>query len=183
SDMPFDQFLKWQIAGDEFEPDNALALTATGFLGAGVFPTQITANEVERTRYDAMDDMLSTTSMAFMGLTVGCARCHDHKFDPFPSADYYKMLSTFTTTARSVIDVDVEPEKTKLLVAEWARADRELEADWINYENSLLPKFDAWVSAGAKIDGPVWTVLDLTNRVSKAGATFQSLDDGSLLVE
>jgi hypothetical protein len=62
--MPYDQFVKWQLAGDEYEPQNPLALAATGFLGAGVFPSQITANEVERTRYDAMDDMLSTTSAA-----------------------------------------------------------------------------------------------------------------------
>jgi mono/diheme cytochrome c family protein len=71
-DMPFDQFLRWQIAGDELAPNDPWAMAATGFLGAGVFPTQITANEVERTRYDALDDMLSTTSSAFLGLTVGC---------------------------------------------------------------------------------------------------------------
>ncbi len=52
ADLPYDQFVRWQLAGDEFDPDNALALMATGFLGAGVFPTQITANEVERTRMD-----------------------------------------------------------------------------------------------------------------------------------
>jgi mono/diheme cytochrome c family protein len=79
ADMPYDQFVRWQLAGDEFEPGNPEALIATGFLGAGVFPTQITANEVERTRYDALDDMLATTGSAFLGLTVGCARCHDHK--------------------------------------------------------------------------------------------------------
>lgn len=107
-DMPYDQFVKWQLAGDEYEPQNPLALAATGFLGAGVFPSQITANEVERTRYDAMDDMLSTTSSAMLGLTVGCARCHDHKFDPFPTRDYYQMLSTFTTTTR--MNVDVHPD-------------------------------------------------------------------------
>src|SRR5690606_34239313 len=78
-DLPFDQFVKWQLAGDEFEPQNPLALKATGFLGAGVFPTQITANEVERTRYDAIDDMAATTGTAMLGLTIGCARCHDHK--------------------------------------------------------------------------------------------------------
>ena len=107
-DMPYDQFVKWQLAGDEYEPQNPLALAATGFLGAGVFPSQITANEVERTRYDAMDDMLSTTSSAMLGLTVGCARCHDHKFDPFPTRDYYAMLATFTTTTR--MNVDVHPD-------------------------------------------------------------------------
>ncbi|HMC12474.1 MAG TPA: DUF1549 domain-containing protein, partial [Pirellulaceae bacterium] len=78
-DMAYDQFVRWQLAGDEFEPENPLALKATGFLGAGVFPTQITANEVERTRYDALDDMAATTGSAMLGLSVGCARCHDHK--------------------------------------------------------------------------------------------------------
>ena len=108
SDMPYDQFVKWQLAGDEYEPQNPLALAATGFLGAGVFPSQITANEVERTRYDAMDDMLSTTGSAMLGLTVGCARCHDHKYDPLPAHDYYAMLVTFTTTTR--MNVDVHPD-------------------------------------------------------------------------
>ncbi|HXJ73023.1 MAG TPA: DUF1549 domain-containing protein, partial [Candidatus Dormibacteraeota bacterium] len=96
SDLPYDQFVRWQLAGDEFDPDNALALAATGFLGAGVFPTQITANEVERTRYDALDDMLSTTGSALLGLSIGCARCHDHKFDPIPTKDYYRLQSIFS---------------------------------------------------------------------------------------
>src|SRR4029453_8371436 len=107
-DMPFDRFVRWQLAGDEFEPENVLALKATGFLGAGVFPTQITANEVERTRYDALDDMAATTGSALLGLSVGCARCHDHKFDPIPQADYYRLLSTFTTTVRSNVDVNMD---------------------------------------------------------------------------
>ena len=105
SDMPYDQFVKWQLAGDEYEPQNPLALAATGFLGAGVFPSQITANEVESSRYDAMDDMLGTTASGMLGLTLSCARCHDHKFDPLPTRDYYAMLSTFTTTTRMNVDV------------------------------------------------------------------------------
>ena len=108
SDMPYDQFVKWQLAGDEYEPQNPMALAATGFLGAGVFPSQITANEVESSRYDAMDDMLGTTAGAMLGLTLSCARCHDHKFDPLPTRDYYAMLSTFTTTTR--MNVDVHPD-------------------------------------------------------------------------
>ncbi len=111
-DMPYDQFVKWQLAGDEYEPKNPQALAATGFLGAGVFPSQITANEVERTRYDAMDDMLSTTGNAMLGLTIGCARCHDNKYDPIPTADYYAMLSTFTTTTRMNVDVHADGRVT-----------------------------------------------------------------------
>ena len=59
-DLPYDTFVKWQIAGDEFEPDNPLALMATGFLAAGVHGTQITDNQVEKERYDELDDMPAT---------------------------------------------------------------------------------------------------------------------------
>jgi mono/diheme cytochrome c family protein len=110
-DLPFDQFLRWQLAGDELAPGNAEALAATGFLGAGVFPTQITTREAERVRYDAMDDMLATTGHAMLALTIGCARCHDHKYDPIPARDYYQMLSTFTTTVRSEVDVKMDGAK------------------------------------------------------------------------
>ncbi|MEM8953623.1 MAG: PSD1 and planctomycete cytochrome C domain-containing protein [Verrucomicrobiota bacterium] len=104
-DMPFDQFVRWQLAGDELAPNDPLALMATGFLGAGVFPTQLTEKEFESARYDELDDMLATTGTAFLGLTIGCARCHDHKYDPIPVADYYRLLSTFTTTIRSEIHI------------------------------------------------------------------------------
>lgn len=117
ADMPYDQFVKWQIAGDELAPDDLQALAATGFLGAGVFPTQITNREAERVRYDAMDDMLATTGHAMLALTVGCARCHDHKFDPIPTRDYYRMLSAFTTTVRSEIEIDLGTPEQKATMA------------------------------------------------------------------
>ena len=117
SDMPYDQFVKWQIAGDELAPNDIEALKATGFLGAGVFPTQITNREAERIRYDAMDDMLATTGHAMLALTVGCARCHDHKFDPIPTKDYYRMLSAFTTTVRAEIEVDLGTPEQKAATA------------------------------------------------------------------
>ena len=117
ADMPYDQFVKWQIAGDELAPTDSQALAATGFLGAGVFPTQITNREAERVRYDAMDDMLATTGHAMLALTVGCARCHDHKFDPIPTKDYYRMLSAFTTTVRAEIEIDLGTPEQKAAMA------------------------------------------------------------------
>ena len=86
-DMPYDQFVRWQLAGDELAPNDPLALMATGFLSAGVHPTQITLSDAERIRYDSMDDMLATTGSAMLATTVGCARCHDHKYDPIPTKD------------------------------------------------------------------------------------------------
>ena len=181
-DLPYTQFIEWQLAGDEFEPDNPLALAATGFLGAGVFPTQITANEVERTRYDALDDMLSTTGSAFMGLTIGCARCHDHKFDPIPTRDYYRLLSTFTLTVRSNIDVDVERNKKSPQMAQWRKEQDSLLAELKTYEESLRSDLPQWMRSVER-SVKTWTVLELSEIKSKAGASFKKLDDGSYLAE
>jgi len=103
--MPYDQFVRWQVAGDEIAPEEPLALAATGFLGAGVFPTQLTEKEFESARYDELDDMVRTLGTAMLGVTIGCARCHDHKFDAIPQADYYRMVANFTTTIRSETEV------------------------------------------------------------------------------
>ena len=104
-DLPFDQFVQWQIAGDELAPRDRMAMAATGFLGAGPFPTQLTEAEFESARYNELDDMVSTTGSAILGLTIGCARCHDHKYDPIPSQDYYRIAAVFTTTIRSEIEI------------------------------------------------------------------------------
>ncbi|MDA1179599.1 MAG: DUF1549 domain-containing protein, partial [Planctomycetota bacterium] len=106
SDQPYADFVRWQIAGDEFAPGHPLALAATGFLVAGVFPTQITESEFERTRYDQLDDMVATCGVAFLGMTIGCARCHDHKFDPITSEDYYRFAANFTATVPALTEAD-----------------------------------------------------------------------------
>jgi hypothetical protein len=108
-DMPYDQFVRWQIAGDELAPNEPQALAATGFLGGGAFPTQLTEMEFESARYDELDDMTATTGLALLGLSIGCARCHDHKFDPISAHDYYRFAAAFTTTIRSEIDVALYP--------------------------------------------------------------------------
>ncbi|MCX7403520.1 MAG: PSD1 and planctomycete cytochrome C domain-containing protein [Planctomycetia bacterium] len=181
-DLPYTKFIEWQLAGDEFEPDNPLALAATGFLGAGVFPTQITANEVERTRYDALDDMLSTTGSAFMGLTIGCARCHDHKFDPIPTRDYYRLLSTFTLTVRTNIDVDLERNSNSPKMTQWRKEQDSLLAEVKTYEDALRSDLFRSIGAGDRA-AKTWTVLELSEIKSKAGASFKKLDDGSYLAE
>ncbi len=102
-DMPYDRFVAWQLAGDELAPDDPDAWAATGFLAAGPSaipnPTDSKANK-DKQRYDELDDVVSTIGAGFLGLTVGCARCHDHKYDPFTSRDYYGMVATFITTGR-----------------------------------------------------------------------------------
>ena len=91
---PYDRFLREQIAGDEIWPDSKEAWIATGYLRLGA------ENNLknEQTRMDELDDIVSTTSNALLGLTVGCARCHNHKFDAIPQKDYYRIQSIFFPT-------------------------------------------------------------------------------------
>ena len=93
ADMPFDQFVRWQVAGDEDAPDDPDALAATGFCTAAPSQDTTPADTDEnkaKIRYDELDNMLSTAGSGLLGLTIGCARCHDHKFDPIPTRDYYR---------------------------------------------------------------------------------------------
>jgi hypothetical protein len=104
-DVPFDKFVQWQIAGDELEPHNPLAVKATGFLAAGPMNGQVTEREVEPARYEVFDDWVGTLGTTFLGLTVGCARCHDHKYDPIPSRDYYNLAANFTKAVRANVNL------------------------------------------------------------------------------
>lgn len=92
-DKPYDQFIREQIAGDELERVTFDSIIATGFHHLGVRDDE--PDDKRMAEFDELDDMLSTTGAAFLGLTIGCARCHEHKFDPIPQADYYSLLSFF----------------------------------------------------------------------------------------
>ena len=89
-DKPYDQFVREQLAGDEYSPITDEAMIATGFLRLG--PSG------GGNRQDALDDLIATTTQTFVGLTVNCARCHNHKFDPIPQKDYYRIQSIFAPT-------------------------------------------------------------------------------------
>ena len=184
NDLPFDKFVKWQLAGDEYEPNNPLAWMATGFLAAGVHSTQITKNEVERQRYDELDDMLATTSTAFLGLTVGCARCHDHKYDPIPQADYYRMLSTFTTTIRSEYDLTLDTAGYEKAKAEFEKLHQPLVDALARFEKEQLPvRFAKWEQARGKLAiAPAWILPEIHTVRSTGGATLTKQPDGSVLV-
>jgi len=96
-DKPFDRFVIEQLAGDEAIPGNRDAHIATGFNLLG--PDMTDASDQNQRRLNTLNDMTDTTSLAFMGLTVGCARCHDHKFEPIPQTDYYRLQAFFAPAA------------------------------------------------------------------------------------
>jgi hypothetical protein len=181
-DMPYDQFVRWQIAGDEFAPNDNLALKATGFLAAGVNSTQITKNEVAKHRYDEMDDMLATVGTSMLGLTIGCARCHDHKYDPIPQRDYYRLLATFTTTVRSEMDLEIDRDGYKNAKAGFDKAHAPLAQVLHKYEAEQLPaRLAEWEGASAARMSFPWEIVEPAKAMSQAGAVFKKLEDGSLL--
>ena len=94
-DMPYDRFLTLQIAGDEVEPGNQEAMIASGFARSGPFEIVSGNIDLEVRRNDELIAATSTVGSVFLGLTMGCARCHDHKFDPIPTADYYRLQAFF----------------------------------------------------------------------------------------
>lgn len=97
SDKPYDQFIKEQIAGDEIMPNDPEGIIAVGFLRMG--PWELTGMEVERVaRQRFLDDVTNSVGETFLGHSLQCARCHDHKFDPVPTRDYYSIQAVFATT-------------------------------------------------------------------------------------
>ncbi len=100
-DKPFDRFVQEQIAGDlmpaESEAQRFEQITATGFLMLG--PKVLAEQDVDKMLIDIVDEQVNTVGRAFLALPVGCARCHDHKFDPIPTADYYAMAGVLRSTA------------------------------------------------------------------------------------
>jgi cytochrome c553 len=100
ADMPFDQFLREQVAGDLLEgktaSDRQRMLVATGFLVLG--PKVLAEVDKAKLEMDIIDEQIDTLGKAFMGMTFGCARCHDHKFDPVSTADYYALAGIFKST-------------------------------------------------------------------------------------
>lgn len=93
SDMPYDHFVRQQVAGDELEPNNPEALIATGLYR--LHPEESNGSNYRQIRQEILDDVTDVFGVTFLGLTIGCARCHNHKFDPIPQKDYYRLQAFF----------------------------------------------------------------------------------------
>ena len=138
NDLPYSEFVKQQIAGDEYNPGNFDSLVATSFLRLGTENNK----KDEQTRLDELDDVIATTVNSFLGMTIQCARCHNHKFDPIAQKDYYRVQAVFWPmkadetpivsdaererwkTASGVIDGEQRPFRTELTKLETIYRDR-----------------------------------------------------------
>ncbi len=184
--LPFDQFTVEQLAGDLLPNPSVEQLVATGFHRNTMLNNEAGSKNDEF--YDAtVKDRVDTTATVWLGSTIGCAQCHDHKYDPFRQSEYYQLYAIFNNTADSAIKISVEKEvftgdKNELQ----RRADeveaarevldtptRELEASQRAWEAETAPRLEAWTSA--------WKALSPVEAAVVGGPDLEVLPDGSIL--
>ncbi len=117
-DLPYDQFLLLQLAADQAAPQDLKAQAAMGFLTLGRRFLGVT--------HDIIDDRIDTVTRGMLGLTVSCARCHDHKYDPIPTQDYYSLYGIFHNSVEHLISLDPAPAKTEI----YAAFEKEYQTKW-----------------------------------------------------
>ena len=190
ADKPFARFLEEQIAGDVLFPDDPQATVALGFLAAGPWDESSLRDIREDTldrqiaRYLDRDDVVTTVMSTFASSTVHCARCHDHKFDPFPQEDYYALQAVFAGVDRAnrVYDPDpvVHRERQSLLAQKRAlqRGDAAFLAGLT--EPAMQSQVAAWERSLAE-SLVQWTVIQPVEVASEHGSVLTPQSDGSVL--
>jgi len=129
ADLPYNRFISQQLAGDELEPDNPEALIATGL--SRLYPEETNASNFRLGRQEILDDITDITGVTFLGLTIGCAKCHDHKFDPIRQVDFYRLQAFFTPMiARDDVPAATPQERDEYdrRLAAWEAATKDLRA-------------------------------------------------------
>ncbi|QDT93458.1 PSD1 and planctomycete cytochrome C domain-containing protein [Gimesia algae] len=185
--MPFNQFVTEQLAGDLLPQPTTAQLIATGF-HRNTLINQEGGTNPEQFRVEAVVDRVNTTGAAFLGLTVGCAQCHKHKYDPLTQRDFYQLYAIFNSTA----DVNSAPPTlalpTKVQKTRQAELKQQIAVNTkqlTEREKTLAPEFESWqttVQQNLKDSEKQWTVLKPQGMVSENGASLTTLDDQSLLV-
>ncbi|QDT98169.1 PSD1 and planctomycete cytochrome C domain-containing protein [Gimesia aquarii] len=149
SDKPYDQFVKEQLAGDELENVSSETIIATGYYRLGLWDDEPADKLLSY--YNEMDDIVSTTSQVFLGLTLNCARCHEHKIDPIPHEDYYSFLAFFhglnsygtRSDQRSFNQTDISGPEISTLYSKHDVEKKELKKKMFQIEQTGVKKMSA----------------------------------------
>jgi hypothetical protein len=179
ADLPYDEFLQLQVAGDLIKPGDYDATAATGFLVAGPYPGQVTAKTVEPIRYDQLDDMVATLGSSVLGMTIGCARCHDHKYDPIGHRDYYAMVACLGKAVQRDHDIDPDPGKTKAAHDAWLAERAPVAAAADRFRRDDMPgRLARWLATAAAVEqSRPWSVLDPESLKATKATLREDADD------
>jgi hypothetical protein len=187
-DKPYRRFVQEQVAGDALFPDDPQATVALGFLAAGPWDHTLMVTVREDTVDHRMsqnldrDNMVSATIGTFESLTIHCARCHNHKFDPITQREYYSLQAVFAGVDRADRPFDTDSgtyvQRQRLLATQRALEKRD-PALLATFETAeVLRKVAAWEKAWARRE-QAWAPLDVTGVVSTGGSTLARQADGS----
>ncbi len=191
ADKPYDRFIQEQVAGDRLFPDDPQATVALGFVAAGPWDHTLMVTVREDTvdhllsQYLDRDGMVSTVIGTFQSLTIHCARCHDHKFDPISQREYYALQAVFAGVDRADRPYDLDPathqQRARLLAEQ--KAIRIRDPAWLPVVDSseLAERVAAWESRRRQ-QAAAWSPLEIQSVVSTGNATLKRLDDSSWLV-
>ena len=179
ADMPYDRFLRLQMAGDLIDPASYDAISATGFFVAGPYPGQLTMKTAEPIRYDQLDDMVQALGSGVLGMTIGCARCHDHKYDAIAQRDYYAMIACLGSTVHTNVSFDPDPEATNLARAEWEAARAPVTATVERFRTGEFShRLEQWLASDIATQAPaVWLQLDPETATAARATLTADADD------
>jgi mono/diheme cytochrome c family protein len=192
ADMPFNQFTIEQIAGDMLPDATDAQRVASGF-HRNTMLNQEGGIDVEEARWETLVDRVNTTATVWLGSTVACAQCHDHKYDPFSQRDYYRMLAFFenveyTVAGREGGDRFANEPQIDLPTADQERRRKQLQAEIDKLNASLRAESPAraaaqrrWEQSVLAAEG-VWVPLKGARFASTGSSTFEQLEDGSIVV-
>ncbi|MFM7057934.1 MAG: PSD1 and planctomycete cytochrome C domain-containing protein [Planctomycetota bacterium] len=180
ADIPWGQFIREQLAADVYAASQPPRQAALGFLGAGTYDHSAASTAPRNFENLDRDDMVTQTLTAFCSTTAGCARCHDHKFDPVTQADYYSLQAVFAGIGKGDIPFDADPavSASRLRWQELRAA-----ADRRDPTILLTPETQTLISSVLPPpgSGPLWMPIALHTFQSLEGAQLKRLDDDSLL--
>ncbi|MDA1276248.1 MAG: DUF1553 domain-containing protein [Verrucomicrobia bacterium] len=161
TDKPYDQFVKEQIAGDAMDPVTSDRIVATSLLVCGAWDqagnSQANATQRAATREEELEDLISVVSQSFLGITLNCARCHAHKFDPIPQQDYYRVKSVFEAV-RHGERVIAAPETVTRQEEQIARLKQSIAAAEANLSRLNRLAWDRAAGARHALDGSAGSV-------------------------
>ncbi len=182
-DLPFDRFTIEQIAGDLLPKPTKSQMVATGF-HRNTFINEEGGVDREQARVEQVMDRVNTTSAVWLGLTVGCAQCHTHKFDPIPHKEYYQMFAFFNSSADvNNVGPTVTVKRGELfgkIEQDDALARRELRQE--EWERAEIARLEASPSVRSTASAVEWKPLDVSEFDTEANGTLKMLDDRSLLI-
>jgi len=179
-DLPYNQFVIDQIAGDLLPTPTQDQLVATGFLRNSMINEE-GGVDPEQFRMEAMYDRMDAVGKAILGVTIQCAQCHNHKFDPLKQEEYYRLFAFLNDSHEANIAVYSPDEQMKR--AEIFRRTREIEAELQHRNPDWVERMAEW-EAKAKVGQPEWTVVQpVVDDISNGGQKYLPLKDGSFLAQ